>query len=436
MQGRPCVERGNICPGQTKRHRLSGLRGERKKVKTRQIGVIEEREDTMKKFWKKTEGFTLVELIVVIAILGILAGVGTVGYSGYIKKANMAADQQLVSGIENAMLLSFYNNEMTGSASIILSVDGIENADEIAEDSPLYKAMAAAYGDDWMNTLKLEYNGWIGMTSDEVFAAAYQNSSYSGNETALISQVGSVTNMLKDALASAPNLVGSSFNGYLTETGVDTNDNQAVSNAAILYAADTIGNMSAAQEAAVNTAFANFYDPTSPKCGQIGDLTLALKDELGTFGAVAALYAHGEAFGQYVANNGNTDLLDDFHAIDVSAVTDTDAALNQVAGNLDTLVGTAKTDPTINPFALQYIADGQYAKDVTAYLKSMDIIDKNADKFTDKLDSAGCYTDGTAAAMLQAAVDAGSLGISTENGEVAIWICNGVTGNTVSGIQN
>ena len=28
------------------------------------------------------------ELIVVIAILGILAGIGTVGYSGYIKKAN------------------------------------------------------------------------------------------------------------------------------------------------------------------------------------------------------------------------------------------------------------------------------------------------------------------------------------------------------------
>ena len=391
----------------------------------------------MKKFFKKTEGFTLVELIVVIAILGILAGVGTVGYSGYIKKANMAADQQLASGIKNAMLLSYYNNELTGNSYILLSVDGIENADEIAEDSPLYKAMAAAYGDSWMDTLKLEYNGWSGMTSDEVFAAAYQASSYSGNENALITQVGSVTNMLKDALASAPNLVGASFNGYLTDTGVDTNNNQAVSNAAILYAADTIGSMSAAQKAAVNAAFADFYDPESPTRGQVGVLTLALKDELGTFGAVAALYAHGEAFGQYVANNGNTDLLDDFHAIDVSAVTDTDAALNQVAGNLATLVGTAQTDPTINTFALQYIADGQYAKDVTAYLKSMDIINANADKFTDKLGSAGCYTDGTAAAMLQAAVNAGSLGISTEDGEVAIWIYNGKPGSTTdSGTQN
>ena len=47
-------------------------------------------------------GFTLVELIVVIAILGILAGVGTVGYSGYIKKANMAADEQLLGYVNTA----------------------------------------------------------------------------------------------------------------------------------------------------------------------------------------------------------------------------------------------------------------------------------------------------------------------------------------------
>ena len=40
---------------------------------------------------KKTEGFTLVELIVVIAILAILAAVAIPAYSGYIAKAHDAA---------------------------------------------------------------------------------------------------------------------------------------------------------------------------------------------------------------------------------------------------------------------------------------------------------------------------------------------------------
>jgi len=66
----------------------------------------------MKKFWKKTEGFTLVELIVVIAILGILAGVGTVGYSGYVKKANMAADETLLGTINAAFATACIENGM------------------------------------------------------------------------------------------------------------------------------------------------------------------------------------------------------------------------------------------------------------------------------------------------------------------------------------
>lgn len=57
--------------------------------------------------FKKNGGFTLVELIVVIAILAILAGVAVPAYSGYIDKANEAADITKCDAIKTAVFAAY-----------------------------------------------------------------------------------------------------------------------------------------------------------------------------------------------------------------------------------------------------------------------------------------------------------------------------------------
>ena len=87
----------------------------------------------MEKFFtlarKGNGGFTLVELIVVIAILAILAGVGVPAYSGYIKKADRAADEVLLNSMNKAFasacLINGENNyERKDKPSVNIPPDG------------------------------------------------------------------------------------------------------------------------------------------------------------------------------------------------------------------------------------------------------------------------------------------------------------------------
>ena len=61
-----------------------------------------ERVKKLRKKLAEKAGFTLVELIVVIAILGILAAVAVPTYTGYIARAHEAADLQVLSSVATA----------------------------------------------------------------------------------------------------------------------------------------------------------------------------------------------------------------------------------------------------------------------------------------------------------------------------------------------
>ena len=106
--------------------------------------------------WQRTRrGFTLVELIVVIAILAILAGVAIPVYSGYIKKANQAADEQLLAAVNTAFAAACRENRFdavdAGSAELRIENDCITGVKNVTVDSA--KLTAAERGADGAVTL-------------------------------------------------------------------------------------------------------------------------------------------------------------------------------------------------------------------------------------------------------------------------------------------
>lgn len=110
-------------------------------------------------------GFTLVELIVVIAIIGILAGVGTVGYGGYIKRTNEGLDETLYKNILYAGEIGKYQNPGVTGRVIVTKTDAhVEAVGGVGADATtganannqtvVEEWMKNAFGADWEHTVK------------------------------------------------------------------------------------------------------------------------------------------------------------------------------------------------------------------------------------------------------------------------------------------
>lgn len=254
----------------------------------------------MKKLFKKTEGFTLVELIVVIAILGILAGVGTVGYSGYIKKANIAADEQLLAALNQAFAAACIENgedqKNVAKADDVMTADhkvtGVTVTDHSKADA-IVASFAKYFAGNEDTAFKvveeLKYSKQLGFYSDllagsnsyafgdsTVTISAADKAILSGDNAftamgsaALLSEVGTVETYLSDAVIGADVLdevkdseefllalgayagieevEGKDYLDVVWDYSQKSENEGAVNNAIIMYAASQAANATDAQ---------------------------------------------------------------------------------------------------------------------------------------------------------------------------------------------
>lgn len=145
----------------------------------------------------KNKGFSLVELIVVIAIMAILVGVAVPVYSSYIEKSQIAKDKQLVDEVAHAMQIGYAANggESAPAYVILYPNKGAEaNAAAqalLAEIFPNLADLKLAY-DGWGDATALSFLGSLNADS----ANAILGSSFltGSNATELLGEVSSLTN--------------------------------------------------------------------------------------------------------------------------------------------------------------------------------------------------------------------------------------------------
>ena len=346
--------------------------------------------EKIKRFWAldvhNREGFTLVELIIVIAILAILSSVAVVGYSSYVEKANKQADKTLAAEIVNALTLAYYSGELNGNGYVILS--NTEGPD-YGSNAEIKAALEATYGVNGVSSLKLKHNDWN---------IEYTNSSFAGDEIELLEKVDDLTGILGSVLDQYPQLMGANFQAYLAKLGLDPanpDDDTAISQAAVLYVAQNMGN---ANKTAWVDSVANLPTSGLSTSDQVCIAWLPYFNN-SYLDVAAALYATAEAYCRYELNvHGKSEpmaKLDEGMAkIKPEEITDGKLAVQQVFSAFAAVQQLVIVDQSTaaDYHFMEYFNNGQARKDAEAYVGILGTVSSAESAIVGSLGQENCFS--------------------------------------------
>ena len=343
-------------------------------------------------------GFTLVELIVVIAILAILSGVAVPAYSGYVNKANEAADQTLLASVNTAFAAACNvngesNTYRTDNPSFNGTVLNTANDDIDASFGEFYeegtfktmgrfsyvaeKGVFEGYGSVF--SANADWSGLAGL-STYLTGSAYDIDALPGT-------IDKMTSLLAadNGLNTLLGLDG--FQKTMESLGLTAEDDpQTLANAAVLYAAQNLKNIDSEDLREAILADGGF----GTNYNNYVATTLGITDP-----TEAQLLATGLQYGMAQAY---VDSLDDTAVFEI---TDKDGNKTQVNAKdwfaeqtPDGLVSAGEILNIVNQNdgLAAYYADGdQSLNDLNFFTGMMGVLDQNAGEF-ESLEGTGLFS--------------------------------------------